>query len=197
MSCYIKCSCKTGLTGWWIRVVLMNQIYPGSFCYPVSCFYQRSLMDLAPCFSSPWLRYTKLYRTAHHFFCNYFSRWIIAQQSFMARIPAGLWIFSTLSLHESWKHGMSFLCWKSVDSALFVSAVNPSCPLSAPPVSVCGLRSLHREPVTRWYPLLGCWALLPAVCKGLLLFSLTLSNHTNGASDNSWTFLFLSDVFWH
>lgn len=80
----------------------------------------------------------------------------------MARISAGLWVISALSLHESWKHGMSFLCWKSVDLAPFNSIVNPLCPLSAPPISVCGLRGLHREPVTVWDLLLGCLVLLPA-----------------------------------
>lgn len=74
----------------------------------------------------------------------------------MARISAGLWVLCTLSLHESWKRGMSFLCWKSVDLALFNSVVNPSCPLSGLSVSVCGLRGLHSEPVTRCYLLLGC-----------------------------------------
>lgn len=84
------------------------------------------------------------------------------------------------SLHESWKHGVSFLCWRSVDLALFDSIVNTSCPVSALPISVCGLRGFRREPVIR--------VLSPAssrVCKGILVLSLTLSYHRNEALDNS------------
>lgn len=39
---------------------------------------------------------------------------------------------------------MSFLCWKSEDLALFDGAVNPSYPLSALPIPVCGLRGLQQ-----------------------------------------------------
>lgn len=105
----------------------------------------------------------------------------------MAGISAGLWVLSTLSLHESWKHGMSFFCWKSVDSALFDSVINPSYPLSALSSNIrlwvegFAYGTFHQvESVVR--------VLSPASsrdCKVLLILSLTLSNHTNGALANS------------